>query len=80
MQTGRGMKLKHAILEAMERDALRAALVRFDLADGVDKRSPVAMRERLRGARRARPEALLAPLRVAEVRRVCELLGVDAAA
>ena len=71
------MKLKHAILEAMERDALRAALVRFDLADGVDKRSSVAMRERLRGARRARPEELLAPLRVAEVRRVCELLGVD---
>ena len=71
------MKLKHAILEAMERDALRAALVRFDLADGVDKRSSVAMRERLRGARRARPEELLAPLRVAEVRSVCELLGVD---
>lgn len=51
------MKLKHAILEAMGRDALRAALVRFDLADGVDKRSPVAMRKRLRGARRAGPEA-----------------------
>ena len=71
------MKLKHAILEAMERDALRAALVRFDLADGVDKRSPVAMRKRLRGARRAGPEALLAPLHAAEVRRICELMGVD---
>ena len=34
------MKLKHAILETMGRNALKTALVRLDLANGVDKRVP----------------------------------------
>ena len=74
------MNLKRAILEAMGRDALKDAVVRFDLADSVDRRSPDAMRSRLARARRATPEALLPLLRVADVRRVCELQGVDATA
>ena len=74
------MNLKRAILEAMGRDALKDAIVRCDLADGVDRRSPDAMRSRLARARRATPEALLPLLRVADVRRVCELQGVDATA
>ena len=73
------MKLKHAILETMERDALRAALVQLELGEGVDKRSPDAMRARLRRARRATPEGLLATLRVADLRRVCDLQGLETA-
>ena len=72
------MQLKQAILETMSRDALRNALHRLGLADGVDKRVPNAMRARLRRARRATPEALLAGMRIAEVRRVCELRGMAA--
>ena len=72
------MKLKHAILEAMGRDALKTALVRLDLADGVDKRVPSAMLARLRGARRATPEALLGLLSAGDLRGVCTLQGVDA--
>ena len=75
-----GMNLKRAILEAMGRDALKDAVVRFDLADGVDRRSSDAMRSRLARARRSTPEALLPRLRVADVRRVCESQGVDATA
>ena len=74
------MNLKRAILEAMGRDALKDAIVQLDLADGVDRRIPDAMRSRLARARRATPEALLPRLRVADVRRVCELQGVDATA
>ena len=72
------MKLKHAILETMGRDALKTALVRLDLADGVDKRVPSAMQARLRGARQATPEALLGLLSVGDLRSVCALQGVDA--
>ena len=72
------MKLKHAILEAMGRDALKTALIRFDLADGVDKRVPSVMQDRLRRARRATPEALLALLSVRDLRSACALQGVDA--
>ena len=72
------MKLKHAILETMGRDALKAALVRLDLAEGVDKRVPSAMQARLRRARRATPEALLGLLSVGDLRGVCALQGVDA--
>ena len=72
------MKLKHAILEAMGRDALKTALARLDLADGVDKRSPDAMQARLKSARRATPEALLTLLSATDLRSVCALQGVDA--
>ena len=70
------IKLAHAILEAVGRDALRATLVELELAEGVDKRSPDAMRARLRRARRATPERLLATLRVADMHRVCDLQGL----
>ena len=72
------MKLKHAILETMGRDALKTALVRLDLAEGVDKRVPSAMQARLRGARRATPEALLGLLSMGDLRGVCALQGLDA--
>ena len=72
------MKLKHAILETMGRDALKTALVRLDLADGVDKRVPSAMQARLRRARGATPEALLGLLSVGDLRGVCALQGVEA--
>ncbi len=73
------MKLKHAVLETMERVALRDALVELELAEGVDKRSPDAMRARLRRARRATAERLLTTLRVADLRRVCDLQGLETA-
>ena len=74
------MKLKQAILAVMGRDALKDALIQLDLADGVDKRIPNAMRSRLARARRATPDMLLSQLRVADVRRVCELRDMDATA
>ena len=72
------MKLKRAVLEVMDREALKAAVDSLELADTVDKRNVKAMRSRLSRARRATPEALLGELRVADVRRVCELQGVSA--
>ena len=71
------MKLKRAVLEAMDREALKAAVDSLRLAD-VDRRSAKAMRSRLSRARRATPDALLAKLRVADVRRVCELQELPA--
>ena len=72
------MKLKRAVLEVMDREALKAAVDSLELADTVDKRNVKAMRSRLSRARRATPAALLGELRVADVRRVCELQGVSA--
>ena len=69
------MNLKRAILEAMDRDLLKKAVERLDLAD-VDKRRSAAMRSRLSLARRASPEVLIRMLPVADVRRVCELKGL----
>ena len=71
------MKLKRAVLEAMDREALKAAVDSLQLAD-VDRRSAKAMRTRLSRTRRATPDALLAKLRVADVRRVCELQELPA--
>ena len=73
------MKLKQAILEAMDRALLRDAIVRLDLAEGVDKRSPNAMRTRLSRAHHATPAALLAHLRVPDIRSICQAQGVGAA-
>ena len=72
----RPTNLKRAVLEAMDANALKAAVSRLDLAD-VDKRSPAAMRVRLSRSRRAMAKDLLALLRVADLRRVCEWQGVD---
>ena len=76
-QGAAGVKVKHAILEVMNREALKAAVDLFDL-DNVDRRSVKAMRSRLSRSRRAIPAILLANLRVADVRRVCELQGLSA--
>ena len=73
------MKLKQAILQAMERETLRDTLVRLDLAEGVDKRSSNAMRACLNGARQATPADLLAHLRVADIRHICREQGVGTA-
>ena len=73
-----GMKLKRAILVVMSHEALKAAVDSLEVAN-VDKRSAKAMRSRLSRARRATPEALLGKLRVADVRRVCELQGLSVA-
>ncbi len=59
----------------MDRDALKDALDRLGLV-GADRRSAAAMRARLSRARQATPDALLAGLRVAEIRRVYELMGL----
>ena len=75
-QGAAGVKVKHAILEVMNREALKAAVDLFDL-DNVDRRSVKAMRSRLSQSPRANPAALLANLRVADVRRVCELQGLS---
>ena len=75
-QGAAGVKVKHAILEVMNREALKAAVDLFDL-DNVDRRSAKAMRSRLSRSRRANPMVLLANLRVADVRRVCELQGLS---
>ena len=71
------MKLKRAILEVMDHEALKAAVDSLGVAQ-VDRRRPSAMRSRLSRARRATPDALLGKLRVADVRRVCELQGLSA--
>ena len=73
------MKLKQAILEAMDRALLRDAIVRLGLAEGVDKRSPNAMRARLSRARHATPADLLAHLRVVDIRSICQAQGVGTA-
>ena len=70
------MKLKHAILDVMDRDLLREAIWRLELADGVDLRSIDAIRSRLSRSHRATPEVLIRQLPVALVRRVCEARGV----
>ena len=72
------MKLKQTIVDSMGRDALKTALARLDLADGVDKRSTAAMQARLKRARHATPEALLPLLSAADLRGVCVRAGVDA--
>ena len=71
------MKLKRAILEVMDHEALKAAVDSLGVAK-VDRRSIMAMRSRLSRTRRATPEALLGKLGVADVRRVCERQGLSA--
>ena len=72
-----GVKVKHWILEVMNREALRVAVDLLGL-DNVDRRSVKAMRSHLSRSPRANPAALLANLRVADVRRSCELQGAQA--
>ena len=69
--------MKRAILEVMDRAALKVAADRFDLA--VDRRSPKRMRERLAHHADATANVLLGQLRVPELRRVCRAEGVSSA-
>jgi hypothetical protein len=71
------MKLKHAILSVMGRDALKGAVDELEL-EGVDRRSVEDMRGRLSRAHRATPEFLLQYLSEGEVKEVCDLVGVAA--
>jgi DNA modification methylase len=68
------MKLKHAILSVMGRDALKSAVDVLEF-DGVDRRSVEDMRGRLSRAHRATPECLLQYLSEGEVKDVCDLIG-----
>ncbi|MDE0690927.1 MAG: site-specific DNA-methyltransferase [Gammaproteobacteria bacterium] len=70
------MKLKHAVLQAMSRDELKAAVVALQITD-VDRRSADGMRSRLSRARRATPELILTYLAETRVKQVCEVLDVD---
>ena len=67
--------MKRAILEVMDRAALKVAVDRFDLA--VDRRSPKRMREHLARHGDATANVLLGQLRVPELRRVCQAEGVS---
>jgi DNA modification methylase len=70
------MKLKQAILSVMGRDALKAAVDELEI-EGVDRRSREEMRARISRTHRATPELLIERLSEAEVKVVCELIGVD---
>jgi adenine-specific DNA-methyltransferase len=70
------MKLKQAILSVMGRDALKAAVDELEI-ESIDRRSVEEMRARLSRTHRATPELLIERLSEAEVKVVCELIGVD---
>lgn len=70
------MKLKHAIVQVMARDSLKAAIDELEL-DGVDRRSAEDMAARLSRSRAATPEVLLGVLGKQQVKDVCELVGLD---
>ncbi len=70
------MKLKQAVLQVMNRDALKDAVARLDIA-GADRRSAEDMRNCLSRTRRATPADLLGRLKEPTVKAVCELMGID---
>ena len=71
------MKLKHAVLSAMDRDLLKRVSDELDI-DDVDRRSREDMAAALSRKHRATPEFLLQFLSEAQVKAVCELVGVSA--
>ncbi|MFA6109173.1 MAG: site-specific DNA-methyltransferase [Candidatus Latescibacterota bacterium] len=71
------MKLKKAILLIMGREALKAAVDELEL-DGIDRRSVEEMRAGLSRAHRATPGALLQYLGEAQVKEICDHIGVSA--
>jgi len=70
------MKLKHAMLEVMDRDTLKEVVDALEI-EGVDRRSVQEMAARVSRARRATPEFLLEFLNEPQVKEVCELVGID---
>ncbi len=71
------MRLKQAVLSVMDRDQLKRATDELDI-DGVDRRSREDMAAALSRKHRATPEFLLQLLSEAQVKDVCELVGVSA--
>jgi type I restriction enzyme M protein len=69
------MNLRATILSILERDDLRRIL-ELQGIEGVDRRSPDAMRFAIRDDRRATSAVLLAALRLPELKLVCDKLGV----
>ncbi len=71
------MKLKHAIIETMDRDLLKTVCDDLEI-DGIDRRSREDMAAGVSRARRAKPEELIEYLSEKQVRTVCELMRVEA--
>lgn len=69
------MKLKHAILAALARDDLKRIVDDMELGD-VDRRSAEEMKSKLSRAHRATPAVLLEYLSEAQVKAVCESVGL----
>jgi adenine-specific DNA-methyltransferase len=70
------LDLKRQILSQMTRDQLKEVIEAFGFTD-VDKRSADAMRAKLSRAHRASPAVLLERLSEAEVKDLCDTLGVS---
>ncbi len=70
------MKLKQAVLQAINRDEAKAVVVALEI-DDVDRRSLEEMRRRLSRMRRATAEVLLNHLAETRVKTVCEAVGVS---
>lgn len=70
------MRLKDAILAAMQRDDLKTVVQDYEL-DEVDQRSRDAMTDALRSAKRVRVDGLLEYLSEQQVKTVCEQYGVS---
>jgi adenine-specific DNA-methyltransferase len=71
------MKLKHAIIDTMDRDLLKAVCDDLKI-DGVDRRSREDMAAAVSRAHRAKPEDLIEYLNEKQVKAVCELVGIEA--
>ena len=71
------MTLKHAVLNAMDRDQLKRVSDKLEI-DNVDRRSREDMAAALSRKHRATPEFLLQFLSEVQVKEVCDLVGVSA--
>lgn len=71
------MKLKHAIIETMDRDLLKTVCDDLEI-DGIDRRSREDMAAAVSRARRAKPEELVEYLSEKQVKAVCELMRIEA--
>jgi hypothetical protein len=69
------MKLKQAVLQVMDRDLLKRAVDALGIED-VDRRDRADMAAQVSRKHRATPKFLLGYLLEAQVKEVCELVGV----